>query len=71
MDILSGSSHIVEPNAGAVEIKWIRYSHGGVVQTLYVFDDSVHKDHDGWGKVIFQGTIKELIDQLKWEGVTA
>lgn len=69
---ISGNSHIAEVKVGAIQLGWIRLIDE-TRSEVKIWDDTV-SDRGGWGKLIFTGTIAELIDKLNkesWEGVSA
>lgn len=61
-----------EMGVGAIEINAMAYNSGLVpdedkvlfCRQIVIHDDSDYHPGRGWGKIIFEGTLKDLIDKL-------
>ena len=69
---VSSQAHLVEDNVGAIELSLVLNSNETIASKRVTIYDDMVKNTTGWGNIIFDGTIEELINKLlEWDGVTA
>ena len=73
MSYITTSGSLVEEDTGAIKLEAVKYScNGDYARKVIVWDDRASISNNGWGKIIFEGTLKDLIERLTaWQVVTA